>query len=296
MDVVITGSSGLIGTALITALELAGHRPIRMVRGTATGDQLSWDPIAGRIDAGGLEGIDAVVHLAGAGIGDKRWTDAYRTEILESRTKPTALLASALAGLQRGPKVLLSGSAIGFYGDRGSEMLDETSARGHGFVSDVVVGWEGAAKPAFDAGIRTAFLRTGIVQSKRGGALKKQLPLFKLGLGARFGSGKNYQSWITIDDECAAIIHLLTADLAGPVNLTAPNPVTQAQYVKALGKAVKRPAFGILPPQLPAIALGADLVEALLLDGQRVLPKQLEASGFTFAHPTIDVGLKAVLK
>jgi uncharacterized protein len=296
MDVVITGSSGLIGTALITALELAGHRPIRMVRGTATGDQLSWDPIAGRIDAGGLEGIDAVVHLAGAGIGDKRWTDAYRTEILESRTKPTALLASALAGLQRGPKVLLSGSAIGFYGDRGSEMLDETSARGHGFVSDVVVAWEGAAKPAFDAGIRTAFLRTGIVQSKRGGALKKQLPLFKLGLGARFGSGKNYQSWITIDDECAAIIHLLTADLAGPVNLTAPNPVTQAQYVKALGKAVKRPAFGILPPQLPAIALGADLVEALLLDGQRVLPKQLEASGFTFAHPTIDVGLKAVLK
>jgi uncharacterized protein len=296
MDVVITGSSGLIGTALITALELAGHRPIRMVRGTATGDQLSWDPKAGRIDAGGLEGIDAVVHLAGAGIGDKRWTDAYRTEILESRTKPTALLASALAGLQRGPKVLLSGSAIGFYGDRGSEMLDETSARGHGFVSDVVVAWEGAAKPAFDAGIRTAFLRTGIVQSKRGGALKKQLPLFKLGLGARFGSGKNYQSWITIDDECAAIIHLLTADLAGPVNLTAPNPVTQAQYVKALGKAVKRPAFGILPPQLPAIALGADLVEALLLDGQRVLPKQLEASGFTFAHPTIDVGLKAVLK
>jgi uncharacterized protein len=160
----------------------------------------------------------------------------------------------------------------------------------------VVVAWEGAAKPAFDAGIRTAFLRTGIVQSKRGGALKKQLPLFKLGLGARFGNGKNYQSWITIDDECAAIIHLLTADLAGPVNLTAPNPVTQAQYVKALGKAVKRPAFGILPPQLPAIALGADLVEALLLDGQRVLPKQLESSGFTFAHPTIDVGLKAVLK
>jgi uncharacterized protein len=295
MDVVITGSSGLIGTALIEALTDAGHRAIPMVRAKATSGQLAWDPRAGKIDANGLEGVDAVVHLAGAGIGDKRWTDAYRKELVDSRTIPTALLANTLATLVDPPKVLLSGSAIGIYGDRGNETLTETSPRGTGFLSQLVVDWEAAAQPAVDAGIRTALLRTGIVQSTKGGALKKQLPLFKLGLGGKFGKGDNWQSWISITDQVGAILHLLSNDVSGPVNLTAPTPVTQGQYVKALGKALHRPAFAIIPPFAPKLLLGGELVDALLLEGQKVLPTVLQASGYAFVHPTIDLALKALL-
>jgi uncharacterized protein len=295
MDVVITGSSGLIGTALIEALSDAGHQPIAMVRSNASSGQLLWDPKAGKIDAAGLEGVDAVIHLAGAGIGDKRWTDAYRKELVDSRTIPTKLLATTLASLARPPKVFLSGSAIGIYGDRGNDTLTEASLPGNGFLSQIVIDWEAAAQPAVDAGIRTAFLRTGIVQSKKGGALKKQLPLFKLGLGGKFGKGDNWQSWISMTDQVGAMLHLLTSGTSGPVNLTAPNPVTQSQYVKALGKALHRPAFGIIPPFAPKLLLGSELVEALLLEGQKVLPSVLQASGYDFAHPTIDVALRAVL-
>lgn len=297
MDVVITGSSGLIGTALRAALEDAGHRPIALVRRAPTpgADEIQWDVEAGTIDASSLEGIDAVVHLAGAGIGDKRWNAAYKRLVLESRTKGTALLAETLAGLDDKPSVFLSGSAIGYYGPRGEEIITEATPAGDTFLADVCVQWEAAAQPAVDAGIPTAFLRTGIVQTAEGGALQKQLPLFKLGVGGRFGSGRQYQSWITLDDEVGAIAHLLTAGVTGPVNLTAPEPVTNAEFAKTLGKVLKRPAVFPVPAFGPRLLLGREMADALLFESQRILPEVLEASGYTFQHPTLETGLRAVL-
>lgn len=297
MDVVITGSSGLIGTALRAALEDAGHRPIALVRRAPTpgADEIQWDVEAGTIDASSLEGIDAVVHLAGAGIGDKRWNAAYKRLVLESRTKGTALLAETLAGLDDKPSVFLSGSAIGYYGPRGEEIITEATPAGDTFLADVCVQWEAAAQPAVDAGIPTAFLRTGIVQTAEGGALQKQLPLFKLGVGGRFGSGRQYQSWITLDDEVGAIVHLLTAGVTGPVNLTAPEPVTNAEFAKTLGKVLKRPAVFPVPAFGPRLLLGREMADALLFESQRILPEVLEASGYTFQHPTLETGLRAVL-
>jgi uncharacterized protein len=295
MDVVISGSHGLISTALIPALQAAGHRPIRLVRGEPKGDEVKWDPVATTIDSASLEGCGAVVHLAGAGIGDKRWTPAYKTVLVESRTKGTSTLAGALSGLSKKPAVLVSGSAIGIYGNRGDEELTEASKVGSGFLSDLCVKWEAATAPASAAGIRVANIRTGIVLSAKGGALKKQLPIFKLGLGGRFGSGKQWQSWISIDDEVRAIMHLITGDVSGPVNLTAPNPVTNGEFTKTLGSALKRPTPFPIPSIGPKLLLGAELVQNLLLDGQKVMPTQLTASGFTFNHPTLDVALKALL-
>lgn len=297
MDVVISGSSGLIGTALTTALSEAGHRPIRLVRRdpVAGADEIRWDVEAGTIDAASLEGVDAVVHLAGAGIGDKRWTAAYKKLVLESRTKGTALLADTLAGLESKPSVFLSGSAIGFYGPRGDEVITEATPAGETFLAEVCVQWEAAAGSAVAAGIPTAFLRTGIVQTPKGGALKKQLPLFKLGVGGRFGSGKQYQSWITLDDEVGAIVHLLTAGVTGPVNLTAPEPVTNAVFAKTLGKVLKRPAVFPIPAFGPRLLLGREMADALLFESQRIMPTALESSGFRFEHPTLESGLRAVL-
>jgi uncharacterized protein (TIGR01777 family) len=295
MDVLVTGSSGLIGTALVAALREAGHRPVRLVRGSASGDTVTWDPAGGTIDGPSLEGLDAVVHLAGAGIGDHRWTDSYKAEIRDSRVRGTTLLAETLAGLSRPPAVLLSGSAIGVYGDRGDEELDETSPPGTGFLAEVCVAWEAAAQPAIDAGIRTSFLRTGIVLSPAGGALKKQLPLFKAFLGGRFGSGRQYQSWISIDDEVGAILHLLSADVPGPVNLTAPQPATNAEFTAALGAVLGRPTKVPVPAFGPRLLLGRELADNLLFSGQRVLPAKLEASGYVFHHPTLDGALRALL-
>jgi uncharacterized protein len=295
MDVVISGSHGLIGTALIPALQAAGHRPIRLVRGEPKGDEVKWDPVATTIDSASLEGCGAVVHLAGAGIGDKRWTPAYKAELVESRTKGTSTLAGALSGLSKKPAVMVSGSAIGIYGNRGDEELTEASKVGSGFLSDLCVKWEAATEPASAAGIRVAHLRTGIVLSAKGGALKKQLPIFKLGVGGRLGSGKQWQSWISIDDEVRAIMHLITTDVSGAVNLTAPNPVTNGEFTKTLAAALKRPALLPIPSFGPKILFGAELVQNLLLDGQKVMPTKLPASGFTFNHPTLDVALKALL-
>jgi uncharacterized protein (TIGR01777 family) len=296
VDVLVTGSHGLIGSALIPRLRADGHRVARLVRGAPEGgDDVRWDPRAGTIDAAGLEGIDAVVHLAGAGIGDKKWTDDRKQLILESRTQGTSLLARTLAGLDRKPSVLLSGSAIGIYGDRGDEPLTEASAPGTGFTAEVCTAWEAATAPAEEAGIRVAHLRTGIVLSAHGGALGRMLTPFKLGIGGRMGSGKQYMSWISIDDEVGAIRHLLTSDVAGPVNLTAPNPATNAEFTAALGGALHRPTK--LPtPMFPLKALyGGELVQSLLLDGQRVLPAALVASGYGFALPDLDRALRAVL-
>ena len=296
MDVVISGASGLIGTALVDALRSTGHRPVRLVRKAASGaDEITWDPAAGRLDAASLEGVGAVVHLAGAGIGDKRWTPAYKQLVLDSRVQGTGLLARTIAGLERRPGVFLSGSAVGYYGQSETATFTEESPAGAGFLADVCVQWEEAAAPAVEAGIRTAYLRTGIVLSAKGGALKKQLPIFKAGLGGTFGSGRQWQSWISIDDEVGAIVHLLTAPVAGPVNLTAPTPVTAKEFTKTLGTVLGRPTFLPIPSFAPKAVLGGELVDNLLLTGQRVLPAVLESSGYPFVHRTLDEALRALL-
>jgi len=294
--IAITGASGLIGTALSAHLRSQGHRVVAFTRRSdASSDSIAWDPKSGRLDSSKLSGVDAVVHLAGAGIGDKRWSDAYKREILESRTKGTKLLASALADSADGPRILLSGSAIGFYGESTTEEFTESSPAGKGFLADVCVQWEDAAAVASKAGIRVAFLRTGIVLSPKGGALKKLLPLFKLGAGGRMGSGKQWQSWISIDDEVAAIDHLLSSSLSGAVNLTAPAPVTQAEFTTTLARVLKRPALLPVPSFGPKLLLGGELADALLFTGQKVLPKALIADGFTFRHPDLESALRSLL-
>ena len=295
MNIVISGASGLIGTALVARLRSKGHTVTTLVRREARQGEISWDPARGVLDGAALEGTDAVIHLSGAGIGDKRWTPAYKREILESRTATTALLARTIASLGRKPSVFLSGSAIGIYGPRNDEQLDESSSHGNGFLVDVCQQWEAAAKPAVDAGVRTVLLRTGIVLTPKGGALKKLLLAFRVGAGGRFGNGKQWQSWITLDDEIGAIEHLLTANVSGPVNLTAPSPVTNAEFTTVLAKVLRRPAILPIPSFGPKILLGGELADALLFTGQRVMPKALLASGYEFAHPTLDIGLRALL-
>ena len=300
MDVLVTGSSGFIGSALVEALAETGHRPIRAVRTDRVPsgvDAIAWDPDAGKMDAGALEGIDGVVHLAGAGIGDKRWTDDRKRLIVESRTIPTRLLAESLAGLQRPPPVLVSGSAIGYYGDRADEPRDEDAPPGDDFVADVCVRWEAAARPAADAGIRLVTIRTGLVLGRGGGLLDRLLTPFRLGAGGRLGDGKQWMSWISIEDEVDAILHALrTPELSGPTNLTAPHPVTNAEFTRTLARVLHRPA--VLPtPLLPLKALyGEELVAHLLLASQHVLPQRLTASRFSFEHPTLEAALRAQVR
>ena len=295
MKIVISGASGLIGTQLVTKLSSSGHEVVRLVRRSPKSGEIQWNPKTGTLDAAALEGTDAVIHLSGAGIGDKRWSAAYRKEILDSRTDTTALLAKTIASLSRKPSVFLSGSAIGIYGARNDEQLTEVSTHGTGFLADVCEQWEAAAKPAVDAGVRTVYLRTGIVLSPKGGALKKLLPLFKLGVGGKFGNGKQWQSWISIDDEIGAIEYLLTANVSGAVNLTAPNPVTNAEFTKVLASVLKRPAIVPVPTFAPKILLGGELADALLFTGQRVIPAALNASGYTFKHTTLESALRSLL-
>ena len=295
MKIVVSGASGLIGTQLVAKLSSSGHEVVRLVRRSPKSGEIQWNPKSGTLDAAALEGADAVIHLSGAGIGDKRWTDGYRKEILDSRTTTTALLAKTMASLSRKPSVFLSGSAIGIYGARNDEQLTEVSTHGTGFLAEVCEQWEAAAKPAVDAGIRTVYLRTGIVLSPKGGALKKLLPLFKLGVGGKFGNGKQWQSWISIDDEIGAIEHLLTANVSGAVNLTAPNPVTNAEFTKVLASVLKRPAIVPVPTFAPKILLGGELADALLFTGQRVIPAALNASGYMFKHTTLESAFRSLL-
>lgn len=292
MRVVVSGASGLIGTALCDSLARDGHAVTRLVRREAGAGESRWDPAEGRIDAAAIEGSDAVVHLAGAGIGDRRWTAAYKREILESRTRSTGVLACAIAGATRRPAVFVSGSAIGWYGPRGDEPLGETASRGAGFLSDVCAQWEAAAA---GAGVRTVLLRTGIVLSPRGGALAKQLPLFRLGLGGRFGNGRQWQSWIDVDDEVRAIRHAIDSRLEGPVNLTAPEPVTGAEFARTLARVLRRPALLPIPTFGPRLLLGRELADALLFTGQRVTPDALTRSGFAFSYPTLEASLRHLL-
>jgi uncharacterized protein (TIGR01777 family) len=299
MKVAVTGSSGLIGTALLASLRGDGHEVLPVVRAASTsghaGPVARWDVDRGEIDAAALEGVDAVVHLAGEGIAEKRWSDEQRRRVLESRSKGTALLAGALAGLTTKPSVLLSGSAVGFYGDRGDEVLTETSPPGTGFLAEVGLAWEAATAPAQDAGIRVAHLRTGIVLDRRGGALAKMLPLFRFGLGGKMGNGRQWWSWITLADEIGAIRFLLDHDVAGAVNLTAPEPATNAELAKAIGRAMHRPSFVPVPKFGPKLLLGRELADALLFGSQRVIPEVLAAAGYPFLHPRLDEALAAVL-
>jgi hypothetical protein len=290
MDIAITGSTGLIGSALAASLRVGGHRVRPVVRRPpTTPDELGMDALD-------LAGVDAVVHLAGEGIAEKRWDDEQKRKIIESRRDGTRRVAEAIAALEAPQKpVLLSGSAIGYYGNRGDEILTEDSGPGEGFLVDVCRTWEGAAQPAVDAGARVAFLRTGIVLTPKGGALKKLLPLFKLGIGGRMGTGKQWVSWITLDDHVRAVTHLLTAEVSGPVNLVAPNPVTNQDEAKTLGRVLHRPAVVPVPAFGPRLLLGRELAASLLNDSQRVVPKRLVESGFEHQHPELEGALRALL-
>lgn len=291
MKIGITGSTGLIGSALLQALQSAGHTPIAFVRRAPTGTaERQWSGTALAADAVG--DLDAMVHLAGAGVGDKRWTSTYKAEVLDSRVRGTSAVASAVAAA--GIPTLLSASAVGWYGDTGDRLTDETGPTGQGFLADVCRQWEAATAPA-DATARVVHLRTGIVLSARGGALAKQLPIFKACAGAPLGSGRQWLSWISLDDEVAAILHLLTADVRGPVNLVGPDPVTNRAFTKALGKAVHRPT---LPVSVPGFVLRGALgqfADEGVLTGQRLVPKALTDSGFAFRHATVTSALEAGL-
>ena len=296
MKVAITGSNGLIGSALVAALEARGDTVLRVVRGD--GDGIRWDPERGTIEASALEGVDAVVHLAGEGIGEKRWTTEQKQKILDSRVKGTTLIATTIAGLERRPSVFVSASAIGWYGNRGDEVLTEESGppSPDEFLAQVCREWEAATAPAEAAGIRTVHLRTGIVLSASGGALGRMLTPFKLGLGGRIASGRQYMSWIALDDEIGAILHALdNTEVQGVLNATAPSPATNSEFTAALGQALKRPT--VLPtPLFPVKALyGKELVQRLLVDGQRVLPARLEMSGYQFRYPTLEGALSAIV-
>ena len=295
MRILMSGASGLIGSALNARLTAGGHAVVRLVRRDAGPGEIRWDPATGMLDPAAFAGCDAVVNLSGAGIGDRRWTDGYKAELVSSRVQATELLATTMADLDHKPSVFLSGSAVGWYGDRGDERLDENSKPSEDFLSDLCQQWEAATMAAEKEAIRTVHLRTGLVLSAKGGALKKQLPLFKLGLGGRFGNGHQWQSWISIDDEVGAIAHLLSAEICGAVNLTAPNPVTNIEFAATLAKVLHRPSLLPVPTFGPKMLLGSELVESLLLAGQRVLPTALQRSGYEFQHDTLDSALRHVL-
>jgi uncharacterized protein len=295
MDVAITGAGGLIGTALSQSLRADGHQVRPVSRGGGSGT-ISWDPQAGTIDATALEGVDAVVHLAGEGVASGPWTDEQRRKIKESRTKGTTLLASTLAGFDRKPAVLVSGSAIGFYGDRGDEELTERSTPADDFLAQVCVAWEASTAAAHEAGIRVAHIRTGVVLTTDGGALPKLVLPFKFGVGGPAGNGKGWWSWITLEDEVRAIRFLLDSDVRGPVNLTAPNPVTGKELAQTLGRVLHRPAALPIPRFISKVPFGVgDLVESLLFTSARVQPTVLERAGFEFTHSDLEGALRAVL-
>jgi uncharacterized protein (TIGR01777 family) len=297
MKIAITGSQGLIGSALSPSLAEAGHQVVRVVRGTPAPGEIGWDPGADEIDHSALDGIEAVIHLAGAGVGDHRWSDSYKHEILRSRTEGTATLVAALVGLPTPPRTLLSASAVGVYGVRGDEVLTERSDPGLGFLADVCAQWEAATAPAADAGIRVLRLRTGVVLSAAGGALRKQLLPFKLGLGARLGRGDHFLSWITRRDLVRAVHFLLGhEDIAGPVNLTSPGPESNATFTTALGRALHRPARLVVPRALLRLAVGNEMTAEFLLASQRVVPQYLVDSGFTFIDASLDGALRVALQ
>jgi uncharacterized protein (TIGR01777 family) len=278
-------------------LEADGSDVVRLIRRSPTEEnEIQWDPAGAKLDPDAVEGFDAVVHLGGAGIGDKRWSAERRRLILESRVTATRLLADRLAAAAHKPAVLISGSAIGFYGDRAEPVTEDAGpADPPDFLSEVAIGWEAAAAAAPAAGIRTVHIRTGVVLAKTGGALSKLLLPFRLGVGGKLGSGNQWWSWISLDDEVRAIRHLIEAPVVGPVNLTAPNPVTNAEMTKTLGKVLRRPTLLPVPRFALEVLLGKEMATSLLFTSARVLPTRLEESGFRFDHPNLEPALRAVL-
>ena len=295
MHVAITGSHGLIGRELTPFLTTGGHRITALVRGEASPGQVSWDPRADSFDASALDGVDGVVHLAGENIAAARWTEGHKQRVFQSRVHSTRVLCEGLARLPSPPRVLVSASAIGLYGDRGDEILDEDSSSGNGFLARVAREWEAATEPAAAAGIRVVQVRLGVVLSPKGGALAKMLTPFKMGVGGAIGSGRQYWSWISIDDAASAIHHaLLTDSVCGPVNVVAPDPVTNAAFTKTLGRVLSRPSIARVPAWAARIAFG-EMADELLLASTRVHPTRLLDSAYEFRHDSLEDALRHVL-
>ncbi|MEV0379862.1 TIGR01777 family oxidoreductase [Nonomuraea sp. NPDC050643] len=297
MAIIVTGASGLLGSALVEALRGGGQEVVKLVRRQPRADdEAFWQPTEQVLDLGVLEGAEAVVHLAGASIGDRRWNEAYKRELVASRVEGTRLLVNALSELSRPPEVLLSASGMDFYGDTGDRVIDESQGKGRGFLADLCEVWEGEARRAGEAGIRTVQARTAMVLSGKGGALGRMAPIFRIGMGAPLGSGKQFWSWISVDDWVAAAQHVLkNRDMTGPVNFAAPSPVTNAEFTRTLGKALHR---GTMPIPAPAFALSLGLGEFAregLLPSHRLEPAKLTDSGFRFTHTRLDEALAAVL-
>lgn len=297
MRILVSGSSGLVGGSLVPFLRSREHEVTRLVRSSriSSDNQLHWDPGSGDIDLEGAGAIDAVVHLAGENIANKRWSEAQKSKIRDSRIQGTKLLCEKLAQLDSKPKVLVCASAIGYYGDRGDELLNESSDPGIGFLTDVCEEWEAATKAARDAGIRVVNVRFGIILSPCGGALQKMLLPFQLGLGGDLGNGKQYMSWIAVEDVVGAIFHAINTDsVEGPVNVVSPNPVTNKDFTKTMSKVLFRPAIFPAPAFVLKIVLG-EMAEALLLSSSRVEPKKLLASGYEFKYPELEQALRHLL-
>lgn len=292
MKILVSGSTGLVGSALVPALQSSGHEVVRLVRSSTSGSgSVIWDPMSGHLSTANLEGIDAAVHLAGENIAARRWTPAQKDRIRESRVAGTRLLAETLARLKKPSQTLVCASAIGFYGDRSDQPLNEDSPPGTGFLSDTCREWEAAAKPALDRGIRVVHLRTGLVLASRGGALAKMLTPFRLGIAGIIGSGRQYMSWISLDDLVAVISNSLSNErLRGPVNAVAPNPVTNYEFTKTLGRVLRRPTLFPMPAFAARLAFG-EMADGLLLASTRVEPKRLLDSGFRFRFPELEAAL-----
>ncbi len=297
MKILISGSSGLVGRALIPHLVAGGHQVVRLLRARpAPGEAaIFWDPDAGTLDPAALEGFDAVIHLSGESIAAGRWTEAKKARIRDSRVKSTALLSGRIERLSRPPGVLLCASAIGYYGDRGDEVLTEDSAPGKDFLAEVCQAWETASDPAARIGVRVVRHRFGVILSPNGGALAKMLLPFKLGVGGRIGDGRQFMSWIAIDDVLGAVDHALaTKALRGPVNTVSPHPVTNAEFTATLGRVLRRPTIFPMPAFAARLALG-EMADALLLSSQRVVPERLLASAYRFRHPDLEPALRHLL-
>ncbi|MEV0169579.1 TIGR01777 family oxidoreductase [Streptomyces sp. NPDC050803] len=293
--IAVAGASGLVGGALVRSLRADGHEIVRLVRrAPRSKDEVRWDPEGKYVDTAGLAGCDAVVNLAGAGIGLRRWTDAYKTRIRSSRVLGTAALAEAVASLDEPPRVFVNGSAIGYYGETGDRIVDEDTPAGRGFLPELCVEWEAAAAPAQEAGVRTVLARTGLVVARRGGAWGRLFPLFKAGLGGRLGDGRQYWSFVSLYDEVAAVRHLLETDgLSGPFNVTAPTPLTNREITAAMGRVLHRPTLFTVPAPVLRAVLGE--LAGDVLGSQRVVPKRLLESGFTFTFPDIEGAVRSAL-
>lgn len=296
MRVVVAGSSGLIGTALVAHLRHAGHEVLRLVRrATAAPDERGWDPPAGRIDAGTFDGVDAVVNLNGAGLADRPWSGARRQQLRDSRNVPTEVLATAVA--EHGVPALLSGSAVGYYGNTGERTVDENAPSGTGFLAEICRDWEAATRRAADAGVRVVLMRTGLVLSPAGGLLGRLRPVFRAFLGARLGSGRQYMPWISLDDEVGAIRFALeNPAVSGPANLTGPTPVTNTEFTRALAAALGRPEPLLAVPEFAIRGTLGALGEETLLYGQRAVPATLQANGYEFRHRTLGEALSAAIE